>query len=73
MMLHPYFMLEHVKAHQKDLLEDAERRRILKSARASRRASKAAAAAPQTVQRPLPTALTGTLATCDRHAAGSAR
>jgi hypothetical protein len=77
MLMHSYFMLEHVKAHQNQLQAEAEQRRVLKSARRARRAAKAEEAAarkaPRPTQEPAQKPVAGTLATCGRHVAGSAR
>jgi hypothetical protein len=68
-MLHPYFMFEHVKVRQDELYAQAERSRLLKSARAARRAARAESAPPRASRSPL----ASTLASCDPHVAGSAR
>jgi hypothetical protein len=74
MMMHPYYMLEHVRVRQDALYAEAERSRLLRSARAARKAARVAArtaAVPLTESRsPRPA---GTLAACGRHVAGSAR
>lgn len=79
MFTHPDFVLAQFKSRQSDLIAEADRHRLLRKARERRHETRSAAKTAATVATTAPVAaaplaaLVGTLATCGRDVAGSAR
>jgi hypothetical protein len=79
MYTHPEFALAQSKSRQAELIAEADRHRLLRLARERRHETRHAARVAATVATTAPVAaapiaaLVGTLATCGRDVAGSAR